>query len=49
MGLREGEYFLSYFIQYVTISLFVSFINSLLFKYVMNHIPLHFLYCLIFL
>ena len=44
MGLKEGEYFLSYFIQYLIISIFVSFINSLLLKVVFNHIPLHFLF-----
>ena len=49
MGLREGQYFLSYFIQYAIISIVVSFINSLLFKVVLNHIPLHFLFILIFL
>ena len=49
MGLREGEYFLSYFLQYLIISIVVSFINALLFQVVLNHIPLHFLYALIFL
>mgnify|MGYP002623955037 CR=1 FL=1 len=49
MGLREGQYFLSYFIQYIIISLFTSFINSFLFKVVLNHIPLHFIFSLIFL
>ena len=49
MGLREGEYFLSYFIQYVAISLIVSFINAVLFHVVLNHIPLYILYLLIFL
>jgi len=49
MGLREGQYFLSYFIQYFIISLFTSIINSFLFKVVLNHIPIHFIFCLIFL
>ena len=49
MGLRESEYFLSYFIQYIVISIIISFINALLFKVVFSHIPIYFLYFLIFL
>ena len=49
MGLGEGEYFLSYFIQYVVISIFVSFINALLFKVVLTCIPLYYLYLTVFL
>ena len=49
MGLRESEYFLSYFIQYVVISIIVSLINAFLFKVVFSHIPVYFLYVLIFL
>ena len=49
MGLKEIDYFLSYFLQYFTISLIISFFNSLLLKIVLNHIPLYFLYFIIFL
>ena len=42
MGLREGQYFLSYFIQYIVIFLFAIIINSFLFKDMINHIPIHF-------
>ena len=44
MGLREGEYFLSYFIQYFVIAIFESLINAILLEVVFNHIPLHFLF-----
>ena len=49
MGLGEGEYFFSYFIQYTIISIFVSLINSFLFKVVFKRIPLYFIYPMIFL
>ena len=49
MGLGEGEYFLSYFIQYTVISIFVSLINAFLFKVVYPRIPIYFLYFIIFL
>ena len=49
MGLGEGEYFLSYFIQYVVISIFVCLINSFLFKLILTRIPLYFLYLTLFL
>ena len=49
MGLGEGEYFLSYFIQYVIISIVTTFIMALLLKVVLNRIPLYYLYVLLFL
>ena len=49
IGLGETEYFLSYFIQYIVIALFVSLINAILFKVVMTKIQFYFLYALIFL
>ena len=49
MGLGEGEYFLSYFIQYTVISIFVSLINAFLFKVVLTRIPIYYLYLTLFL
>ena len=49
MGLGETEYFLSYFIQYVIISIFVSGVNAFLFMQVLTKIQYHFLFVLIFL
>ena len=49
MGLGEGEYFLSFFIQYVVISIFVCLINCFLFKLILTRIPLYFLYFTLFL
>jgi len=49
MGLGEGEYFLSYFIQYVVISLFISIINSILLYEVFKNVPWIYLYITIFL
>ena len=49
MGLSEGEYFLSYFIQYVVISLFISIINSYLLYEVFKNVPWIYLYLTIFL
>ena len=49
MGLGEGEYFLSYFIQFVIINLFVSLVNAALFKGFLNYIPYHFLFFIMFL
>ena len=46
MGLREVDYFFSYFIQFFIISLVVSFFNSLLLHIVLEHIPLKFVYFL---
>ena len=49
MGMGETEYFLSYFIQYIIIAVFVSGVNAFLFHFVLTKIPYYFLYCLIFL
>ena len=49
MGLGEGEYFLSYFIQYVVISIFVTFFCALLLKVTLTRIPLYYLYIIFFL
>jgi hypothetical protein len=49
MGLGEAEYLLSYFIQYLIISIFVSAVNAILFKIVLTKIQYYFLFVLIFL
>ena len=49
MGLGEGIYFLSYFIQFTFISIFVSGINAFLLNLVFKNIPYYYLYLMIFL
>ena len=49
MGLREGEYFLSYFIQYVIVNIFTSLVSAGLFKGILNYIPYHFLFFMMLL
>ena len=49
MGLGESEYFLSYFIQYIVVSLFISAINAFLYNLVLSQIPYYYIYGLIFL
>ena len=49
MGLGEGTYFLSYFIQYVIIALFDSIVNGLLMSALFKKIPFIFLFLLLFL
>ena len=49
MGLGESEYILSFFIQYVIISIIISLINTFLLQIVLRHIPFYFLFILIFL
>ena len=49
MGLGEGEYFLSFFIQFVVINLLISLVNSALFKGFLSYIPYHFIFCMMFL
>ena len=49
MGLGEGTYFLSYFIQYIVIALFDSIINGLLMSALFKKIPFIFLFLLLFL
>ena len=49
MGLEEGQYFLSYFIQYTVINIFSSLINAGLFTVFLDCIPYHFLFVTLFL
>ena len=49
MGLGDSEYFLSYFIQYVVISIFITSINAYIYQRVLTTIPYYYLYCMIFL
>ena len=49
MGLGEGIYFLSYFIQYSVIAIFVSGINSFLLNLVFKNVPYYYLYIMILL
>ena len=39
MGLTDGIYFLSYFIQYSIISIFDSLVNAIIFSYIFTKIP----------
>ena len=49
MGLTEGIYFLSYFLQYLVINIFVSLINSIIVMFIYKKIPFFFIYLLFFL
>ena len=49
MGMGEGEYFLSYFIQFVVTNLFISLISAGLFKIFLTYIPYYFLFLIMFL
>jgi len=49
MGLGEGIYFLSYFIQYTVIAIFVSGINTFLLHLVFKNVPFYYLYGMILL
>ena len=44
MGLEEGQYFLSYFIQYSVINIFTSLINAGLFTCFLDCIPYYYLF-----
>ena len=44
MGLEEGQYFLSYFIQYTVINVFSSLINAGLFTVFLDRIPYYYLF-----
>ena len=44
MGLEEGQYFLSYFIQYTAINIFSSLINAALFTAFLDRIPYYYLF-----
>ena len=39
MGLTDGIYFMSYFIQFTVISLFDSLVNAIIFRYIFGRIP----------
>ena len=49
MGLSEGTYFLSYFIQYVIITFIDSVINTFFMSLLFPHIPFIFLFIILFL
>ena len=49
MGLEEGQYFLSYFIQYTAINLFSSLINAGLFTVFLDRISYYYLFIMLFL
>ena len=49
MGLEEGIYFLSYFLQYLVINIFVSIINTIIVIFIFTKIPFYFIYLLFFL
>ena len=49
MGLGEGIYFFSYFLQYLVINIFVSVINTVIVIYVFTKIPFYFIFILFFL
>ena len=49
MGMGDGEYFLSYFIQYVFISIFITALNAFIYQQVLTVIPYYYLYSMIFL
>ena len=49
MGLTDGIYFMSYFIQYIVIALFDAFINTLILLNVFKQIPFVVLFLMIFL
>ena len=49
MGLGEGTYFLSYFLQYLVINIFVSLINTIIVQFIFTKIPFYFLYIIFFL
>ena len=49
MGLAEGTYFLSYFLQFLVINVFVSLINAIIVQFIFTKIPFYFLYITFFL
>ena len=49
MGLSEGIYFLSYFIQYLFIALFDSIINTFFLSLLFTRIPFYYLFLVLFL
>ena len=49
MGLGETTYFLSYFLQYLVINIFVSLINAIIVRFIFTKFPFYFLYIVFFL
>ena len=49
MGLEEGIYLLSYFLQYLIINIFVSIINTIIVNFIFKTIPFYYIYILFFL
>ena len=49
MGLEEGIYILSYFLQYLVINVFVSIMNTIIVMFIFTKIPFYFIYLLFFL
>ena len=49
MGLDEGTYFLSYFIQYVVITFIDSIINTIILAFIFTKIPFYFIFVILFL
>ena len=49
MGLNEDTYFLSYFIQYVIITLFDSIINTIILSFIFTKVPFYFLFVILIL
>ena len=49
MGLSEGIYFLSYFLQYVIINLVISLINAFILHLVFTKMPYYFIFLVFFL
>ena len=49
MGLNDRIYYISYFLQFLVITIFVSIINTLILKYIYTKIPFYFIFLIIFL
>jgi ATP-binding cassette subfamily A (ABC1) protein 3 len=49
MGMSEGTYFLSYFIQYFIINIFYTIGNGVVIHFVFTHIPIWYLFLTYFL
>ena len=49
MGLGEGIYFLSYFLQYLVINFFVSIINTIIIIFIFTKIPFYYIFLMFFL
>ena len=49
MGLNDRIYYISYFLQFLVISIFVTIINTIILKYIYTKIPFYFIFFIIFL